>query len=332
MLFQVDMGKIYNQLSHKERDLIGMMLSEGKKAKEIGKILGRSPSTISRELSRNGSLVEGEYYFPNEAQKEARRRLSESRQIDRLKNNKIRRYVVKKLKIGWSPEIISGRLKEKSPDLKISHEAIYQWIYKDAPEQIANLVRKHKRRRKKGQSRKHRKSHIPCRIAIDERPDYINKRKNIGHWESDSAVSRQSKESLHVMAERKSRLAIVSKIKNNKSKDVREVMVKRMSRIPDSAVKSFTYDNGSENVSHVMVNNDLKTKSYFCNPYRSWEKGTVENTIGLIRRFFPKKTDFRYVTEEEIKYVENWLNNRPRKCLAFKTPYEVFKQSVAVTG
>jgi len=127
------------------------------------------------------------------------------------------------------------------------------------------------------------------------------------------------------MTERKTRLSMIDKIERKGAKEVRGTIIRRLSRKPKSMKRTITYDNGTENICHVMINNHVGTKSYFCNPYRSWEKGTVENTIGIVRWFLPKKTNFTKVSDEQIKNIENWLNNRPRKCLNFMTPNEVYK-------
>lgn len=325
MVTQVFMSKGYKQLTVSERDLIGALKASGKSIGDIGKELGRNKSTISRELQRNGSPVNTGYYLSHKAHERSIERRSKSRQIARLKSAEIKEYVSSKLVIYWSPELIAGRLQVEHPGLKISHEAIYQWIYNDAKEYIPYLVRKHRNRWKKGRSRKHQKVHIPCRVGIDKRPGHIDKRLQAGHWEADTAVSRQSKASLHIMTERKTRLSMIDKIERKGAKEVRTTIIRRLSRKPKSMKRTITYDNGTENVCHAMINNHVGTKSYFCNPYRSWEKGTVENTIGIVRWFLPKKTNFANVSVEQIKYIENWLNNRPRKCLDFMTPNEAYK-------
>ena len=130
---------------------------------------------------------------------------------------------------------------------------------------------------------------------------------------------------MHIMTERKTRLAMIDKIERKEAKEVRATIIRRLSKEPKAMKRTITYDNGTENVCHVMVNRHVGTKSYFCNPYHSWEKGTVENTIGIVRWFLPKKTNFDNVSDDQIKNIENWLNNRPRKCLNFMTPNEAYK-------
>lgn len=332
MLSQAAMARTYKQLTAEERDIIAAMKAQGKSMGEIGAAIGRDKSTISRELRRNCPPCHTGYYLPHKAQDRAVTRRQRSHKRPRLKNPRIKTYVIAQLQNGLSPELIVGRVRKLLGGASISHEAIYQWIYTEAPAFIPCLVRKHRKRQLKGHSRKHKKLHIPQRVGIDQRPTIIEERKQMGHWEVDTAVSRQSKEALHVMAERVSRFTKLTKLERKGAKESRIAMNRRLARLPRSLRRSFTYDNGSENVEHVQVNKTLQSRSYFCNPYHSWEKGTVENTVGLVRRFLPKKTNFASVSKNEIKAIENWLNNRPRKCLDFFTPAEVFYRRVALAG
>jgi IS30 family transposase len=329
------MHKPYQQIKQDERDLIAHLHAKGLSHAEIGRRIGRNKSTISRELQRNGSGVY-DVYLAHKAQVRASIRKQESGQRPRLKDQRIKRYVIRKLKQGWSPEQISGDLKENSPKLRASHEAIYQFVYAKETLKTMNLKeylpRANRIRRPRGHSRKHTKSRIPRRVSIEARPKYIDKRKQIGHWESDSMISRASQASVVVILERATRYVKLAKVKANQAREVSNAITRRLGRLPNSTRKTITYDNGSENVEHERVNKVLGTTSYFCNPYHSWEKGSVENTVGLIRRFLPKKTDIAKITKEQIKQIENRLNHRPRKCLNFKTPYQLFTSSVALPG
>jgi IS30 family transposase len=230
----------------------------------------------------------------------------------------------------WSPEIIAGRLKFR-PDLPhISPEAIYQWIYSDAPHLIGCLVRSHPTRWSKGKS-KYRRIRIPDRIPITERPIHINNRSQLGHWEADLIIG-NGRSALQVLVERKSRFTKLVKIPDKSANAASSAICSALSDFPIGLKRSITYDNGLENVLHSSVNDRLGSSSYFCQPFHSWEKGTIENTNGLIRRFLPKKTNFDTIATTNIKQVERWLNNRPRKCLDFKTPQESFESGVALTG
>jgi IS30 family transposase len=181
-------------------------------------------------------------------------------------------------------------------------------------------------------TKKHRKSHIPQRTPITERPAAIETRRQYGHWEADTIISRKSKPSLMIMVERKSRLVKLAWLSRKSAAQTRAAINRRLVRFSKGLRRTITYDNGSENVEHLMVNRVSGTRSYFCLPFHSWEKGCVENTAGLVRRFYPKKTDFATISPEDVRRVERKLNSRPRKCLHFKTPEQVFRLGVALTG
>ncbi len=316
------MRKKYNQLGIKERERIMVLNSFGWSHDQIALDIGRSKSTVTRELKRNRSPGGG-LYSAWEATDLSRSRKQKAGQRERLKNAAVRFYVREKLESGWTPEVISGWLGRRGA-ITISHEAIYQWIYAQAPELIGYLPRRHRKRYCKGHSRKHQRSHIPNRIAIDQRPTEINDRSEFGHWEADSIVSRASKAALNVILERKSRHLCLTKLSQKSAGYTSRAMASRLGSFPHGARLSITYDNGSENTEHEAVNKVLGTDSYFCAPYHSWEKGAVENINGLIRRYIPKGTDIEKITEEQIRWIEWQLNNRPRKCLGYRTPAEVF--------
>jgi len=217
------------------------------------------------------------------------------------------------------------------PHEHVSHETIYQWIYTEARHHIRHLARAHRRRLRRGYSRKHTKAHIPGRIPLDRRPQAVAARRQIGHWETDTVVSRQSVAALQVVVERVTRYTKMKKLSRRSDPQMRIGLTRTLSRYPRPVRRTITYDNGSENTEHQQVNAVLGTRSYFCAPFHSWEKATAENTIGLVRRWLPKKTNFATVSVGTVKAIERWLNNRPRKCLDYKTPAEVFRASVALT-
>jgi len=327
------MKKPYQQLNIHERELLSILRGKGKSLREIAKILKRSPSTLSRELQRNAPEVYKGYYLAHRAQKRSEFRNRLSRAHARLKDPKVWTLVRRKLKQGWSPEIIAGWLKDRYPKLFTSHETIYQWIYRYERRWITTLVRSHRRRLPRGHSHHHRRLHVPERVSIKERPKSIRARRHIGHWEADTMISRKSPKALQVTVERKSRYSKLTKLPRKISRHMSAALNRRLSRYPQELRRSITYDNGPENHEHMRTNRVLGTRSYFCEPFHSYEKGTVENTIGLVRRFFPKKTDFATISKNRIKKVEYWLNHRPRKCLGFKTPADVFKiHCVALRG
>ena len=294
--------------------------------REIGEKLGRHYSVLSRELKRNGPRGQ---YLPHKAQGRAQVRRHTAHKRKRLKTYALRHDIEALLMNGWSPELAAGWLNRKSGGKVISHESIYRWIYNEAPHLVYYLVRGHKKRYPK----RHGKSgqmRIPSRVSIAERPQEINARTEAGHWEDDLMVSSRSVAALQVCVERVARLTRIKRIADKSACASRAAMEWMLKAYPARLRRSITYDNGLENVEHCQLNAVLGTKSYFCEPYHSWEKGTVENTNGLIRRFLPKGTDFAKISDEQVQEIEDWLNNRPRKCLGYRTPAEVFNTFVAL--
>lgn len=329
------MKNTYKQLSSEERDKIAVLRAQGASFSSIAEAIGRDKSTICRELQRNSAPVY-DVYLPHKADARAKERKHNAGKRPRLKDPMIKRFVITKLKEGWAPEQIAGRLSQDIPSFSISHEAIYQFVYDKATRKRANLAvylpRAHKKRKFFGQGHHHSGCRIPRRTPLSKRPKYVEKRKQPGHWETDTMVSRQSKEALTVSLERFSRLLRISKLSAKESAKVVNALKNQLNRYPQALRRTITYDNGSENVEHQRTNRLLGTKSYFCTPFHSWEKGSVENGISLIRRYLPKKTDFATISYYRVRKIENLLNNRPRKCLNYKTPSEVFTASVALAG
>jgi len=329
------MRKQYIHLSIFERDKITVMLSEKKSLGEIGKELGRSKSTISRELKRNSS-PEYKLYLSHRAHARSVLRREAASSRPRLKDNHVKLYVHDKLNEGWSPEQISGRIGIDFPGFSISHEAIYQYVYSaetvERQELIQCLRRAHRKRKSKGICRKVRKTKIPNRISIEQRPAAVEPRLEAGHWESDSLVSRKSHAALNSLVERKSRLLRLTKLNRKTAASTREVIVERLKDLPVEARKTLTMDNGTENAEHQEITVAIGIKCYFAHPYASWERGTNENINGLIRWYLPKGTDFNTITNEQIARIESLINNRPKKCLDYKTPLEVASQFVALRG
>lgn len=321
--------KNYTHLSHDERDSLAIGINQGRSLRDIARELGRSPSTLKRELERNhGPKI----YTPHQAHERAMKRHHLAHKHSRLKSHALRHDVEALIMKGWSPEIISGRLNKKGKHLPISHEAIYQWIYTEAPHLIPYLVRQHKQRFPKYHSRKHKKIHIPERVSIRERPAIVESREQPGHWEADLLVGKGS-EALDVAIERTSRFTRLMKIKDKTASSSSAALSAMLQHVPASLRRSITYDNGSENVNHLQLNEQLNTRSYFCEPFHSWEKGSVENRNGIIRRFIPKGTDLSTIPNQQIQLIENWINDRPMKCLKFQTPAEVYKSlGVALNG
>jgi IS30 family transposase len=317
------MPKQYNHLNQEERELIAQHRCEGKSLGFIARALGRNKSSISRELSRNAS-TEYSRYTPCRAHARATHRWVAVHRRPRLKNDLIRQYVIENLEEGWSPEQIAGRLPIDHPGQIISHEAIYQYIYdlqtEIRLELIQHLRRAHKKRKAKGIGRKEKKTKIPNRNPIDARPKSVEDRKQYGHWEGDTLISRKSKAALHTLLDRKS------------AAETSRMIFRRLGKLPAKGRRTLTLDNGTENAKHEKVTAKLGMKCYFARPYASWKRGTNENVNGLVRWYLPKGTDFSKIYKDHLRLIEYLINSRPRKYLGYKTPLEVAASSIALTG
>lgn len=327
------MGKHYRHLTVKQRERLAKMYHEGHSLAEMAKALRRNKSTISRELSRNGS-PKRRLYSPCQAQVRSDERRGKASRRPRVNDERVRSYIREKLTLGWSPEIIAGRLPLEHPRLHISHEAIYQYLYdrrtKGRKELVELLRRAHHRRKLKGIGRKVRKTKIPNRIPIEARPKAVDSRRYYGHWEGDTMESQKSPPVLNSLTERKSRLLLLTKLERKAAGETKRAIVGRLGSLPPVLRKTITLDNGTENTLHEEITEEIGAKCYFARPYASWQRGTNEQTNGMVRWYLPKGTDFRNITEEQIAGVEYRINNRPRKCLKYKTPLEVFTRVVAL--
>jgi len=237
--------------------------------------------------------------------------------------------VYQTLPLGWSPEQIAGRIRLDLPDKRISHETIYQYIFKSDRSLAKYLVCGRKKRRKRVRKRDTR-GRIRYRIGIDKRPEHVNSRKEPGHWEADTAVSRQSKVALMVLQERKLGLTLLSKLPQCAPAYMNKALSARLKNFPQILRRSITFDNGIENRWHYKLRKPLSIQTYFCNPYSAWQKGSVENAIGLTRRIWPKGTDYALISDQDVAMLEYRLNTRPRKRFGYLTPYE-YAASVAST-
>ena len=319
------MKKRYVQLTREERDKIAIWKAERIAIREIARRLDRHHSSILREIHRNAAPINKGYYLPSKAQDRASVRKRKASLRSKMKDPVLREYVEKHLSIGWSPELIAGRIGQELSGITVSHETIYQYIYERAPHLRRCLPRRHRKRRCKGYGRKHHRILIPHRVPLEGRAEQVNQRIRFGHWESDTMEGlRSEKVALNVIVERKSRFVQITKVQDRTAKATRRAITKRLRTLPQRARRSITYDNGHENTEHYKTNRALQSRSYFCEPYRSWEKGSVENTIGLVRRFIPKGWDLSSVRPHLIHRIEFLLNHRPKKCLNFATPAEMF--------
>ena len=315
----------YTHLTITERELLFASNAEGHSVVAIAKDLGRHPSTLYRELRRNFGLGNRYHYSPSDAQRKYERRLSKARKREPLKCEEIRKYVEKKLHARWSPEIIAGRLPLDHPGLKTNHESIYLYIYRCRRSWAKWLARSHKKRRKRPNSPS-RLTKWASRPSIELRDPSVEDRQEAGHWEADTVVSRASAAAIAVAYERKTRLVRLRLLSRKTALNFCYAITWALIRFPKAFRRSITYDNGAENTLHELTNHALGTLSYFCHPYTSWEKPGVEQCIGLLRQFIPKGSDLSKLSKYQLRYYEDLLNNRPRKCLGFKTPNEAYQE------
>ena len=327
------MHRRYRHLSRIERGKIMYLKTWGLNVSQIALELDRDKSTISRELRRNRQLLV-EYYLDDSAQARADRRRRQASQGYRLKNRRIRSYVEGKLRNGWSPAIIAGRIKLDRPGCSISHEAIYQYVYQlDEPrrrEYIKYLHLSHRKRRQRSSTKCQRKSRIPNRISIEERPTAVEGRRQSGHWEGDSMVSSRNSVVLYSLVERRTRLLKLVRVWGRDGKRTAAAIISRLGPLPEKGRRTLTMDNGFEHTRHEWITAAIGIRCYFCAPYAAWQRGTGENRNGMVRRYFPKGTDFSRLTGAEIRRVESTINDRPMKCLGFRTPKEAASRFVAL--
>lgn len=320
------------RLSYSERVKIETLVNEMRSISYISKQLNRNVSTISRELKRwKGSSLYYSATIANEYAKVIQKNKSSGTKIDL--NPKLKMQVYRGLLSGLSPEAISGRLKvafPNDPSMQVSYESIYRHIYLH-PQGVVNkklisLLCWHKsRRRKKVKQDKHR-AKIEAGISIEQRPKNVEQRIEPGHWEGDLVMGIHQKSCIGTIVERKSRYTLLIKLNSKKSNEVCNNFSEVLGQLPLIYRKTMTYDNGVEMAEYESITQDTGIKVFFAHPYSSWERGTNENTNGLIRRFCPKKTtDFNDISEEELKALQERLNNRPRKVLGYHTPKEIFK-------
>ena len=319
----------YKHLSLEERELLFKYKALDYSYRLIGKILGRSHSTLSREFLRNAKY--GQEYIPCRADRRAVKRGNAQRQKAPLKEPTILLYVRESLRTGLSPGVISGRLPIDIKGKSICAETIYQYIYrkdnrKDHFEQYLPLGRK--KRMRKGE-RKVRRGKIINAISIEQRPGTVAQRNRIGDWESDLMEgTKADKQVLLVSIERRSRYIKLTRLPSKESEGYKQAQINQMQGMP---VFTITSDNGLENALHQQVSNQLQTDYYFCHAYSSWEKGSIENVIKLIRRFIPKKTEISKHSDKAIQDIENYINNYPRELHDYLTPKEIMiKEGVSL--
>jgi IS30 family transposase len=311
---------VYTQLTQEQRYQIYAFLKAGFSQSVIAKEIGVHKSTVSRELSRNRGQ---RGYRPKQANQ-----LATSRRVLAKKHVKLSPGAIALIESliiqDFSPEQVSGFLKRTS-GLSVSHEAIYQHILKDKAHggKLYQHLRHANKKRKKRYGSYDRRGQIIGRVSIDNRPAIVDAKKRIGDWEIDTVIGKNHKGALVTIVERQSKYTLIKRVVNKKADMVADATIDLLKPFK-KRVCTITADNGKEFARHSLIAKDLKSLFFFAHPYHSWERGLNENTNGLIRQYFPKAMSFETITDDQIQFVMDQLNNRPRKTLGFKTPNEVF--------
>lgn len=323
------MNTSYVRLRLKDREEISRGIWADESFADIAERLGRPTSTVSREV---GEYTQYKWcYRAEKAQKQSDERKRKGRPKKLDTSEELRNYVYSKLKIEWSPEEIAERIRleyREDKSMRISHETIYQHLYcLPKGELKKELMKGLRQERKMRQPRKYahyRRQRIEDILSISERPKEVEKRIVPGHWEGDLIVGKEHKSAVGTLVERTTKLTLLVPLKTKDAFAVQKAFAKTFKRIPEKFKRTLTYDRGLEMSEHKLFTEKTKIKVYFADPYSPWQRGTNENTNGLIRQYFPKGTDFRDVSVNAIKEVEQRLNSRPRKKLKFYTPAEKF--------
>lgn len=330
------MSRRYHHLSRAEREQIFRLHDAKVPGSQIAKRMGRHATTIYRELRRNYFFDEDPYfrgYFGAVAHDKARSRRMRGGKI--LRQPQLAAQIVEGLSKAWSPEQIAGRLRIACPgSLRVCHETIYQYVYSPEGRRLGlyqQLPRGRKSRRRR-YSRKPRGLSIPFGNTIAERPLEIAKRSNFGHWEGDLVAFRKEygKANLTTLVERYSRFIVVARNPSRHSQGVMAGIAERLAPLPSSLRQSITFDRGTEFAAFPVLRTKLGTESYFCRPSAPWQKGTVENSNGRLRRFLPLDTDIAQTSDRALQEVAERMNDTPRKCLGYRTPAEVFLEHIAL--
>lgn len=318
----------YTHFKPDQRNELAVLLRAGHSQKEIAKLLNKTASAVCQELKRNGTNNKSGYDVGLAKKMTKQRRIMANARFRKIENNKwLEKYITEKINIYWSPEQIAGRLKIKYKNDKskwIGKDSIYKYVY-DEKKELVKYLRCQKgnyRRRYGTRIRTEQREELKKR-RIDKRPEEVEKREEIGHWEGDTIVGKD-KEHILTHVERKSGLLLADKLKRGTAELTRLKTIERFKSVPKKKKLTMTYDNGGTFAEHELTEKKTGITIYFAHAYHSWERGTNENCNGLLRQFFPKKSAFAIVTQEAIDEACGLINNRPRKRHGYLTPKEVF--------
>jgi len=329
MALTIKVSGMSNCLTFYDRQMLEYWLRTKQSMRAVARLLGRDHTVLVRELKRNG-CGDRKKYRADTAQRMFEKRVFKQHKGKLDKHPELKEFVIEGLKNEWSPDVIAGKLKTVGAKLSVSHESIYHYIYnKDGRyEGLYKYLRQGQSKRHKRHTRKSPKLPIIERISIHERPEVVRERTRFGDWESDSVIFSKQKTALSVQSERKSKLIRMHKVTNKTAEETKHALIKTIESLPSEMFKTMTFDNGGEGAKHTEIRNEYGIKTYFCDPFASWQKGGVENANKLIRQYLPRSTDLSKLTDRDIYEIQEKLNNRPRKCLNYKSPNEVINEVV----
>jgi len=324
-------------LSISEREEISRGIATGQSIRAIARALNRAPSTISREINRNGGLLS---YRASQADKAAWDRAHRPKTCKLIQNRLLARIVARKLQLAWSPQQVAGWLKRTYPDdenSQVSHETIYRTLFIQTRGALKKELLQHLRRTRVMRRSRHHTQKTPDHgqiteaVSISERPASVEDRAVPGHWEGDLIIG-SKKSQIATLVERNTRYVLLAKVDGKDSKTVVDALIKQSHKLPRELYKSLTWDRGAEMAQHKRFTMATDIKVYFCDPSSPWQRGSNENTNGLLRQYFPKGMDLSGVSQAKLNAVARRLNERPRKTLDFETPAERFARCVASTS
>ena len=321
----------YTHLTPFERGHIASLRQAEWSARRIAHDLGRSPSTISRELKR-GSNRRGRYQALNaqQAYQVRRTRCVKPRKLEQ--HPRLQAYICEKIREQWSPDEIARTLRHDFPrdrSMRVSHETIYTFVYADKHQNgtLYTHLRQAHRKRRRRRNTYSKRGLFPGRVGIEQRPKIVDARRRTGDWEGDLVHGRQGAPAILTLVERKHGYLLAYKVDNKRAYTIGRAFLKAFRVIPDKFIKTITLDNGNEFAGFKTIEKDLQTNIYFADPYAAWQRGTNENTNGLLRQYIPKKADLHALTQRELNIIVEKLNNRPRKRLNYRTPAQLFQKA-----
>lgn len=326
----------YQHLQPEERELIALRLATGHSQRAIAEELGRSPSTISREIRRNQKKGQTDY-LATAAESMAKKRARKARRLRKLVDGPLWREIVALLRKQWSPEQVSAELRQRHPDQPercVSHETIYAALYilprGELRKELLSHLRQHRKTRRPRSRGTDRRGQIPNMVSIAERPDEVEDRLVPGHWEGDLIKGAGNASSVGTLVERQSRLVMLVKVESASTEAVCAGFARKFGRLPAIMRKTMTYDRGKEMAGHESLSEKLNMRIYFADPHSPWQRGSNENTNGLLRQYLPKGTDLSTLTQRDLNVIAHKLNTRPRKTLNWQTPIEFYQQAERV--